>query len=111
MLQPNKKISVKFVTLGCPKNLVDSELMLGLLQQDHFEVLPEDVPSDVGIVNTCGFIEDSKKESIDTILALAKQKAAGKLKMLVVTGCLSQRYKDELPKLLPEVDIFIGTGD
>lgn len=105
------KPSVRFISLGCPKNLVDSETMAGLLAQGSFEVKPSDSDADVGIINTCGFIEDSKKESIDTILELAREKKAGRLKLLVVTGCLSQRYATELPKLLPEVDAFVGTGD
>lgn len=106
-----KKISVRLITLGCPKNLVDSEVMGGLLAEKDFFLLPEGSESDVGIVNTCGFIEASKKESIDAILALANEKKEGKLKLLIVAGCLSQRYATELPKLLPEVDAFIGTGD
>lgn len=105
------KISVRLITLGCPKNLVDSEVMGGLLAEKDFTLLPEGAASDVGIVNTCGFIEASKKESIDAILALANEKKEGKLKLLIVAGCLSQRYATELPKLLPEVDAFIGTGD
>lgn len=109
--QQSDKISVRFVSLGCPKNLVDSEVMAGILQKDQFSILPPDQATDVGVVNTCGFIDASKKESIDTILELAQEKKAGRLKLLIVSGCLSQRYAGELPKLLPEVDAFIGTGD
>lgn len=103
--------TVRFISLGCPKNLVDTEVMTGLLHQKNYRIVPSDNPSDVGVINTCGFIEASKKESIDTILKLAEEKKKGKLKLLVVSGCLSQRYAKELPDLLPEVDAFIGTGD
>lgn len=107
----SSKISIRFISLGCAKNLVDSEIMHGLMLKDNFEVLPEDADTDVGVVNTCGFIEASKQESINTVLELARSKQTGKLKLLVMAGCLSQRYAEELPKLLPEVDAFIGTGD
>ena len=103
--------TVRFVTLGCPKNQVDSEVLMGQLEKDHFLLANPDSPSDVGIVNTCGFIEASKQESINTILELAKEKKKGRLKVLLVAGCLSQRYKEELPDLIPEVDAFVGTAD
>lgn len=106
-----KKISVRFISLGCPKNLVDSEVMLGYLQRDQFTILSPNSQSDVVVVNTCGFIEDAKQESINTLLELAREKKEGRLKLLVAAGCLSQRYAQELPGLLPEVDAFIGTGD
>ena len=105
------KYSVNFVSLGCPKNLVDSEVMHGLLDKDDFAIVPPDDSSNVTVINTCGFVDESKKESIDTILATANKKKDGKLDLLVVTGCLSQRYAEDLPNLLPEVDIFIGTGE
>ncbi|MDO8519208.1 MAG: MiaB/RimO family radical SAM methylthiotransferase, partial [Deltaproteobacteria bacterium] len=105
-----RKTTVRFITLGCPKNLVDTEVMGGLVSEE-FSVVPEGEASDVGIVNTCGFIEASKKESLDAILNLAREKKEGRLKLLIVAGCLSQRYATELPKLLPEVDAFVGTGD
>ena len=105
------KLSVRFVSLGCSKNLVDSEVMMGSLQEHDFEIVSPDEASDVGVINTCGFIDAAKKESIDTIMELALEKKAGRLKLLVVAGCLSQRYAEELPKLIPEVDAFIGTGD
>ena len=95
------------VSLGCNKNLVDSEIMLGRLQ--NYELTDEPASADVMIVNTCGFIASAKQESIRTILKLSEQKKSGAL--LVVTGCLMQRYKDELMRELPEVDIFSGTGD
>ena len=95
------------VSLGCNKNLVDSEIMLGRLQ--NYELTDEPASADVMIVNTCGFIASAKQESIRTILKLSEQKKSGAL--LVVTGCLMQRYKDELMRELPEVDIFSGVGD
>lgn len=95
------------VSLGCNKNLIDSEIMLGRLQ--NYELTNEPASADVMIVNTCGFIASAKQESIRTILKLSEQKKSGAL--LVVTGCLMQRYKDELMRELPEVDIFSGVGD
>lgn len=110
-MNESSKISIKFVSLGCPKNLVDSEVMAGLLGKDNFVVLPSDQKTDVAIINTCGFIEDSKQESINTILEFASKKEEGELKLLIVSGCLSQRYAKQLPEALPEVDAFMGTGD
>nr|WP_315113416.1 MiaB/RimO family radical SAM methylthiotransferase [uncultured Campylobacter sp.] len=95
------------VSLGCNKNLVDSEIMLGRLQ--NYELTPDVASADVIIVNTCGFIASAKQESIRTILKLSEQKKSGAL--LVVTGCLMQRYREELMKELPEVDLFTGVGD
>lgn len=108
---PSSETKVHFVSLGCPKNLVDSEVMLGHLAKEGYSAstIPED--SDVLVVNTCGFIDASKQESIDTILELAELKKADPTKLLVVTGCLSQRYGGDLEKLLPEVDLFLGTGN
>lgn len=99
------------VSLGCPKNLVDAEVMLGYLGKDGYEVTTDEHEADIIIVNTCSFIKDAKQESIDTILDLADRKYDAKCKLLVVTGCLPQRYQDELANELPEVDIFVGTGD
>lgn len=106
---PKKK--VHFVSLGCPKNLVDSEIMLGHLLKEGYEVtdLPDD--ADSVVVNTCGFIGDAKQESIDKILEMSELKKTGSLKQLVVAGCLTQRYKDELVEGLPEADLFIGSGE
>ena len=98
-------------SLGCPKNLVDSEMMLGLVVRDGAEIVLDPQAADVLIVNTCGFIGDTKKESIDTILELAKLKEADPSKRLIVTGCLVQRYGADLQSGLPEVDAFLGTGD
>jgi ribosomal protein S12 methylthiotransferase len=98
-------------TLGCPKNLVDSELMLGLIARDGAEVVLHPEAADVLIINTCGFIGDAKRESVDAILELARFKQADPVKRLIVTGCLVQRYGAELQAALPEVDAFLGTGD
>lgn len=105
------KQKVHMISLGCPKNLVDSEMMLGALVKDGFEITDAEDQAETIIVNTCSFIDDSKKESISKILEAAEYKQTGKLKKLVVTGCLPQRYKDEIVKELPEVDIFVGSGE
>jgi len=108
--QTQNKNSVYFVSLGCPKNLVDSQVMLGLLEKDRYQVVPEPEQAEVIIVNTCSFIQASKEESIETILEMAQQKQDGKCKVLVASGCLPQRYSKELEREMPEVDLFIGTG-
>lgn len=105
----NKK--VHFISLGCPKNLVDTEIMVGTLQKQGYEVTANEAEADTVIVNTCGFIEDSKKESIQTILKMSELKKEGQLKKLVVAGCLTQRYKDDLVEGLPEADLFVGSGE
>ena len=105
----HKKVS--FVSLGCPKNLVDSEVMLGILARHHYEITADNRDAEVIIINTCGFIEDAKRESIDKIIELASLKETGNCKLLVVAGCLPQRYQEELTKELPEVDLWIGTGE
>jgi ribosomal protein S12 methylthiotransferase len=102
---------VHFLTLGCPKNLVDSEVMLGVLAGRGHELVADPEAADVLVVNTCAFIGPAKEESIDAILDLARVKGAGTGRRLVVTGCLAQRYADELRAELPEVDAFVGTGD
>src|SRR5919106_1889589 len=99
------------VSLGCACNLVDSEVMAGLLRQHHYEMVREPAEADIVLVNTCGFIDAAKAESIDTILEISRLKEKGKVKKLVVAGCLSQRYPEELAVELPEVDLFIGTGE
>jgi len=103
--------SVHLISLGCPKNTADSELMLGALVRAGFEVTMDPQQAQVLLVNTCAFIESAKKESIDAILAAAEVKKNGSGKRLVVAGCLSQRYGSELREQFPEVDIFVGTGD
>jgi ribosomal protein S12 methylthiotransferase len=105
----NKK--VHFVSLGCPKNLVDTEIMVGTLMKQGYEVTANESEADTVIVNTCGFIEDSKAESIETILKMSELKKQGSLKKLVVAGCLTQRYKDDLVEGLPEADLFVGSGE
>lgn len=103
---------VFFVSLGCPKNRVDSEIMLGDLNQRDYEVVQDANEADVLVVNTCSFIEDARVESVDTIVELADVKTrSGGDKKLVVAGCLSQRYEKQLRAELPEVDVFVGTGD
>jgi ribosomal protein S12 methylthiotransferase len=99
------------VSLGCPKNLVDAEVMLGVLAKDRYEITTDEKEADVIIVNTCSFIKEAKQESIDAILDLAERKHDGRCHTLIVSGCLPQRYQEELARELPEVDIFIGTGD
>ena len=99
---------VGLVSLGCSKNAVDSEILLGELKSRGFEIVNDAAQAEIIIVNTCGFIESAKTDSIDTILDMAQYKTAGSCKLLVVTGCLSQRYGDELARELPEVDVFNG---
>ncbi len=110
-MSEHKKEKVSLVSLGCPKNLVDAEVMLGYLSRDHYEVTTDETQADIIVVNTCSFIKEAKQESIDTILDLADRKHDARCRLLIVTGCLPQRYQEELAKELPEVDIFIGTGD
>ena len=105
------KQKFSIVSLGCARNLVDSEVMAGLLRQNNFDLVDEPAGADVVLVNTCGFIDAAKAESVDTILEIGRLKEEGKVKKLIVAGCLSQRYSDELAKELPEVDFFIGTGE
>lgn len=106
-----RRRSIHFVSLGCPKNRVDSEVMLGLAEQDGFAHTDDASAAEVIVVNTCGFIEAAQKESIDTILELSRLKDEGACKKLVVTGCLSQRYPEVLAAELPEVDHFLGSSD
>ena len=103
-------IKVGFVSLGCPKNLLDTENMLYMLADNGFEIVPEDVNADVIIINTCAFIESAKQEAIDNILDVAWLKENHTLKGIVVTGCLAERYRDEVLERMPEVDCVLGTG-
>lgn len=103
--------TVYMVNLGCPKNLVDGEVMLGLLARDGYRVSLDPAQADVLMVNTCSFINEAKEESIDTILEMARYKETNHATQLIVTGCLAQRYSEELRVALPEVDIFVGTGE
>lgn len=105
-----EKYKVGMVSLGCDKNRVDSELILGSINK-HYEITNDAKEADIIIVNTCGFIESAKQESIDTILEMAEYKNKYKCKMLIATGCLTQRYGDELLDLIPEIDILMGVND
>lgn len=104
-----EKISI--ISLGCARNLVDSEVMSGILQQNRYTIVSEPAEADVILINTCSFIDAAKEESIDTILEAVRLKKTGRLHTLVVAGCLPQRYPKELMRELPEVDLFIGTGE
>jgi ribosomal protein S12 methylthiotransferase len=106
-----QKQKFNIVSLGCARNLVDSEVMAGLLQKNDYQIVQQPEDADIVLVNTCGFIGPAKEESIETILEVSRLKEEGKVKKLVVAGCLSQRYPDELARELPEVDLFIGTGE
>jgi ribosomal protein S12 methylthiotransferase len=101
---------VGFISLGCPKNLVDSEVMMGQLKASGYQITADASEADTVVVNTCGFIESAKQESIDTILEAARLKTDGRATRLVVAGCLVERYRDELKASMPEVDAFIGTS-
>lgn len=101
---------VHFVSLGCPKNLVDTEIMLGSLSRDGYQIVDDPNQADTVVVNTCGFIEASKQESIEKILEMSELKKTGSLQKLVVAGCLTQRYKEDLVEGLPEADLFVGSG-
>jgi ribosomal protein S12 methylthiotransferase len=103
-------VKVGLVSLGCPKNLVDSEVMLGLAQQGGHELTQDAGEAEVLIVNTCAFIDSAKQESIDAILEMARHKTDGNCKRLIVTGCMAERYRDELKKEIPEIDAVLGTG-
>lgn len=104
-----KKIG--FVSLGCPKNLVDSEVMMGLLTEAGAEITPRAEDADVIVVNTCSFIDTAKQESVDTILEMAQHKNNGRARKLIVAGCLVERYRNEIQKRIPEVDAVVGTGE
>ena len=101
---------VSMVSLGCPKNQVDAEMMLYSLKQAGFELCSEEAQADAIIINTCGFIEDAKAEAIENILEAARYKEEGNLKALIVTGCLAERYKDDVTEEIPEVDVCVGIG-
>ena len=102
-------MKIGMVSLGCPKNLVDSEVMLGLIREKQLEITNDPAEADLIIVNTCGFIESAKEESINTVLQMAEYKQNGRCQYLVMTGCLGQRYADELFESMPEVDAIVGT--
>lgn len=103
-------IKVGMVSLGCPKNQMDAELMLARLRDAGMTITPDSGLAEVVIVNTCGFIEDAKKESIDNILEFAQLKKEGQIRKIIVTGCLAERYQEELVRELPECDGVLGLG-
>ena len=102
-------MNILFISLGCDKNLVDSEVMLGLLDKKGYKIVDEESEADVIVINTCCFINDAKEESVQTILEMAEYKKEGRLKALIVTGCLAQRYQQEILDEIPEVDAVLGT--
>src|SRR5580692_10962440 len=102
---------VGFVSLGCPKNLVDSEVMMGILARSGAELTRRAEDADVIVVNTCSFIESAQQESVNTILEMAAHKVAGNAKKLIVAGCLVERFRDQIRKDIPEVDAVVGTGE
>src|SRR5918998_5978918 len=104
-------MKVGFVSLGCPKNLVDSEVMLGLAEKAGHEITTRAEGADVLVVNTCAFIDRAKQESVDTILEMAELKKQAPGRRLIVTGCLAERYRDELQREIPEIDAVLGTGE
>src|SRR3954447_6468180 len=104
-----KKIG--FVSLGCPKNLVDSEVMMGLLNQAGAEITPHADDADIIVVNTCSFIDSAKQESVDAILEMVHHKTSGRAQKLIVAGCLVERYRSEIQKNIPDVDAVVGTGE
>ena len=105
-----EKLKVGIISLGCDKNRIDSEIILGNIK-GKYEVINNPKEAEIIIVNTCGFIESSKQESIDTILEMSEYKLKYKCKVLIVTGCLSQRYGKELLELMPEIDVLLGVND
>ena len=102
---------VGFVSLGCPKNLVDSEVMMGILAREGYELTPRADEAEVLVVNTCSFIEPAQKESVDAILEMAEHKKFGAAKKLIVAGCLVERYREQILEQVPEVDAVVGTGE
>jgi ribosomal protein S12 methylthiotransferase len=107
----HRKTKVGFVSLGCPKNLVDSEVMMGILVRDGYELTPRADEAEVLVVNTCSFIEAAQKESVDAILEMAEYKKFGAAKKLIVAGCLVERYREQILEQVPEVDAVVGTGE
>src|SRR5947207_14289638 len=104
-------MKVGLISLGCPKNLVDSEVMLGLAEREGEELTRDAAEADVLVVNTCAFIDSAKQESINAILEMARHKEHGACQRLIVTGCLAERYRDELKAEIPEIDAVLGTGE
>ncbi|MGA7786425.1 MAG: hypothetical protein WB997_17415, partial [Candidatus Acidiferrales bacterium] len=102
---------VGFVSLGCPKNLVDSEVMMGILAREGYELTPRADEAEVLVVNTCSFIEPAQKESVEAIIEMAEHKKFGVARRLIVAGCLVERYRNEIIAQIPEVDAVVGTGE
>ncbi len=109
--QPARPRKIGFVSLGCPKNLVDSEVMMGMLAQAGAEITPRAEDADVIVVNTCSFIESAQQESVNAILEMARHKSAGRARKLVVAGCLVERFRNQIQQDIPEVDAVVGTGE
>src|ERR1700733_13306967 len=107
--KPTTKVG--FVSLGCPKNLVDTEVMMGILAEAGAELTSDPQDADVIVVNTCSFIANAQQESVDTILEMARLKATGRARKLVVAGCLVERFRDQIRLDIPEVDAVVGTGE
>src|SRR3989304_9207136 len=103
-------MKIGLINLGCPKNQVDSEIMLGLLNEAGFELTCNEEEAEIVVVNTCGFIDAAKEESVHTLIQLGELKKSGKCRLLIAAGCLPQRYKEELLKEMPEIDAVAGTG-
>src|ERR1700726_2688305 len=102
---------VGFVSLGCPKNLVDSEVMMGILARGGYEITPRPGEADVLVVNTCSFIAPAQQESVNSILEMAEYKKFGRAQKLIVAGCMVERYRNDIREQIPEVDAVIGTGE
>src|SRR5215469_16560437 len=109
--QVHRMRKVGFVSLGCPKNLVDSEVMMGILAREGYELTPRADDAEILVVNTCSFIEPAQKESVDAILEMAEHKKFGAAKKLIVAGCLVERYREQILEQIPEVDAVVGTGE
>ena len=103
-------MNILFVSLGCDKNLVDSEVMLGMLKEKGYSFTDDEKEADIVVINTCCFINDAKEESINTILEMAELKKSGQIRALIVAGCLAQRYREEIQKEIEEVDAIVGTS-
>src|SRR6266699_934399 len=110
-VSPPTAPTVGFISLGCPKNLVDSEVMMGLLDRAGARLTARPEEAEILVVNTCSFIDTAKQESVDTILEMARHKTEGRARKLIVAGCLVERYRDEIRKNIPEVDAVVGTGE
>src|SRR5437870_10600414 len=111
MSEKHANTKVGFVSLGCPKNLVDSEVMMGILSREGYELTPHAAEAEILVVNTCSFIESAQKESVDVILEMAEHKKFGAAKKLIVAGCLVERFRAQILEQVPEVDAVVGTGE